>query len=77
MQITTGLRDENKDFRGLTPREKEVLAAVVEGRTNQEIGFALGVSEKTVEKHIFAILQKLGVHTRVEAAVFAVREGWL
>lgn len=61
----------------LTPREIEVLRQVVEGKTNQEIAFALGISEKTVEKHLEGVFARLGVTSRVEAAVHAVREGWM
>jgi DNA-binding NarL/FixJ family response regulator len=61
----------------LTPREIEVLRQVVGGKTNQEIAFALGISEKTVEKHLEGVFARLGVTSRVEAAVHAVREGWL
>jgi DNA-binding NarL/FixJ family response regulator len=59
----------------LTDREMEVLRLVVEGKTNQEIGLALGISEKTVEKHLVGIFAKLDVRSRVEAAVRAVRAG--
>ena len=59
----------------LTHREVEVLKWVVDGKTNQEIGATLGISEKTVEKHLEAIFRKLGVASRVEAAVLAVKEG--
>jgi DNA-binding NarL/FixJ family response regulator len=59
----------------LTPRELQVLGLVVQGKTNQEIGLALGVSDKTVEKHLDSIFTKLHVSSRVEAAVWAVREG--
>jgi len=59
----------------LTKRELEVLALVVEGKTNQEIGLALGISDKTVEKHLEGIFGKLGVASRVSAAVQAVRDG--
>jgi two-component system NarL family response regulator len=59
----------------LTERELEVLRLVVEGKTNQEIGYALGISDKTVEKHLDGVFTKLGVTSRVEAAVRAVREG--
>lgn len=59
----------------LTPRETEVLERVVAGKTNQEIGLALGISEKTVEKHLDGVFRKLGVASRVEAAVLAVKEG--
>jgi DNA-binding NarL/FixJ family response regulator len=59
---------------GLTTRELEVLRLVVAGKTNQEIGIALGISEKTVEKHLEGVFNKLGVASRVEAAVVAVRK---
>jgi DNA-binding NarL/FixJ family response regulator len=62
--------------RPLTPRELEVLHGVVDGKTNQEIALALSISEKTVEKHLDGVFTKLGVTSRVEAAVRAVREGW-
>jgi DNA-binding NarL/FixJ family response regulator len=58
----------------LTPRETEVLRLVTAGKTNQEIGGQLAISEKTVEKHLREIFIKLGVSSRVEAAVRAVRE---
>ncbi len=48
---------------------------MVDGNTNQGIGVALGISEKTVEKYLESIFTKLDVSSRVEAAVLAVREG--
>ncbi len=63
--------------KGLTPREVQVLKMVVAGKTNQEIGLELGISEKTVEKHLEGVFSKLGVASRVEAAVHALREGWV
>lgn len=68
------LHDDKTGSKDFTPREKEVLAHVVQGKTNGEIGVALGISEKTVEKHLDAIFRKMGVVSRVEAAVMAVRE---
>jgi DNA-binding NarL/FixJ family response regulator len=59
----------------LTEREMDVLRLVVEGKTNQEIALALGISDKTVEKHLEGVFAKLRVASRVEAAVHAVREG--
>jgi DNA-binding NarL/FixJ family response regulator len=59
----------------LTDRELAVLQLVVDGHTNQEIGLALGISDKTVEKHLREVFTKLGVASRVAAAVYAVREG--
>jgi DNA-binding NarL/FixJ family response regulator len=58
----------------LTPRELDVLRYVVEGKTNGEIGMSLGISEKTIEKHLDTIFRKLGVVSRVQAAVLAIRE---
>lgn len=75
-QMSNWMKDESDEHMGLTPREMEVLRGVVDGKTNQEIGLTLGISEKTVEKHLDGIFTKLGVASRVEAAVYAVREGW-
>lgn len=59
----------------LTDREHEVLDLVVEGATNEEIGATLFVAEKTVKTHLSAILRKLGVANRTQAATKALREG--
>jgi DNA-binding NarL/FixJ family response regulator len=59
----------------LTNREQEVLRLVVQGKTNQAIAAELGISEKTIEKYMGEIFAKLNVTSRVEAAVYAVREG--
>jgi DNA-binding NarL/FixJ family response regulator len=57
----------------LTSREREVLAELAKGRSNREIARALHVSEKTVKAHVSAVLAKLGVQDRTQAALFAVR----
>ena len=59
----------------LTAREQETLRLVVQGKTNQAIALSLNISEKTVEKHVKAIFEKMNVTSRVEAAVTAVRDG--
>jgi two-component system nitrate/nitrite response regulator NarL len=59
----------------LTPREQEILAHLAEGQSNKVIGRELGISDGTVKLHVKAILRKLGVHSRVEAAVIAVEQG--
>jgi DNA-binding NarL/FixJ family response regulator len=59
----------------LTERELAVLRLLVEGRSNREISQALGVSEQLIERRIHEIFVKLGVTSRVMAAVKAVREG--
>ena len=59
----------------LTPREREVLALVADGRTNRQIAEALFISEKTASVHVSNILAKLGVTNRAEAAAVAHRVG--
>jgi DNA-binding CsgD family transcriptional regulator/tetratricopeptide (TPR) repeat protein len=61
------------DELGLTPREREVLALVADGRTNRQIAEALFISEKTASVHVSNILAKLGVANRGEAAAVAHR----
>lgn len=62
-------------FEALTPREREVLGLLAEGRSNRGIAEGLGISEGTVKAHVKAILRKLGVESRVAAAVLAVERG--
>ncbi|MGW2248702.1 response regulator [Kitasatospora sp. NPDC001660] len=56
---------------GLTPREREILALVGEGKTNRQIGQELYLAEKTVKNHVSRLLAKLGVERRLQAAVIA------
>ncbi|HZB50676.1 MAG TPA: response regulator transcription factor, partial [Mycobacteriales bacterium] len=59
----------------LTPREHEVLRLVARGLSNRLIARELALSEKTVKAHVSAILAKLGVADRTQAALHAVRHG--
>lgn len=59
----------------LTDRERAVLRLLADGKDNAEIGRELYISASTVKNHISAILAKLGVHNRIQAAVYAVRRG--
>jgi DNA-binding CsgD family transcriptional regulator len=59
----------------LTPREREVVALVVQGQTNRQIAAELVLSERTVAKHLDHIFAKLGVSTRTAVAAFALRHG--
>jgi DNA-binding NarL/FixJ family response regulator len=59
----------------LTARERQVLAELARGRSNREIAGALGLAEKTVKTHVSAVLAKLGVQDRTQAALHAVRAG--
>jgi DNA-binding NarL/FixJ family response regulator len=60
---------------GLTPRERQVLALLADGRTNREIGQSLYMAEKTASVHVSRILSKLDVRSRTEAAALAHRVG--
>jgi DNA-binding NarL/FixJ family response regulator len=59
----------------LTGRETEVLRLIAEGLANKEIARALGIGEKTVKSHVSAILAKLGVQSRTQAALYAAQTG--
>ena len=61
-------------FSELTPREFEILCHLAEGQSNKVIARNLGISDGTVKLHVKSILRKLGVHSRVEAAVIAVEQ---
>jgi len=74
-QIVSWMQAGRGDPARLTPRELEVLRMVVEGKTNLAIATDLKISQKTVEKYMGVIFSKLNVTSRVEAAVYAVREG--
>lgn len=60
---------------GLTPRELEILGCIADGLSNKMIGRALDITDGTVKLHVKAILRKLGMRSRVEAAVAAVEHG--
>lgn len=59
----------------LTDRETEVLRALAKGMTNREIGRALRIGERTVKTHVSHVLGKLGLQSRTQAALYAVRIG--
>jgi DNA-binding NarL/FixJ family response regulator len=59
----------------LTAREREILALIASGSSNREIARALTISERTARTHASHVLKKLGVASRVQAALWAVRHG--
>ena len=59
----------------LTPRETEILQLMAEGMSNEEISRKLVMSPNTLRTHVQNIITKLGVHSRLEALVFAIRHG--
>lgn len=56
----------------LSKRENDVLNLLIQGMSNKQISLHIGISEKTVEKHITSIYQKIGVHSRAEAIIWAI-----
>jgi two-component system nitrate/nitrite response regulator NarL len=68
-------KKDSSPFSALTPRETEILALLAEGQSNKAIARNLGISDGTVKLHVKAILRKLNLHSRVEAAVMAVEYG--
>ena len=75
VQGDTNVEDDDGPFSELTPREMEILCLLAEGQSNKLIARNLGISDGTVKLHVKAILRKLGIHSRVEAAVIAVEQG--
>lgn len=75
VQGDTTLEDDEGPFSSLTPREHEILCLLADGQSNKLIARNLGISDGTVKLHVKAILRKLGIHSRVEAAVIAVEQG--
>lgn len=65
------------EYEGLTEREMEILRLVGKGLTNKKIGKQLYISDRTVQAHLSNIFSKLGVESRTEAAMYAVRRGWV
>jgi NarL family two-component system response regulator LiaR len=59
----------------LSPRERDVLAALTRGRSNREIARALSLSEQTVKSHVSSILTKLDLQDRTQAAIFGLQQG--
>lgn len=79
LRLAVQQREEDRDAElalgRLTPREREVLQALAEGLNDREIGQQLHVSTETVRTHMVNILGKLGVESRLQALVYALRHG--
>jgi DNA-binding CsgD family transcriptional regulator len=61
----------------LTHREREVLVCMAQGRQDEQIGVCLGITRSTVNGYLKKIFDRLGVRTRVSAAVIATKAGWV
>jgi DNA-binding NarL/FixJ family response regulator len=73
--LADSVRRPRRAGQDLTPREHEVLALVADGASNRQIAEILVVSERTARTHVSAILSKLDLVSRTQAALWAVREG--
>jgi DNA-binding NarL/FixJ family response regulator len=74
--ITSG--DELQEaFVPLSPREMEIIRYITRGLSNKMIAHRLGISHQTVKNHMTSILRKLDVEDRTQAAIYAIRHGWV
>ena len=64
------------EYEALTPRERQTLAWLAQGASNKQIARAMDVAESTIKVHVQNILRKLNLHSRVQAAVYAVENGF-
>ena len=69
--------DPGEPYYPLSSREMEVLSYVTKGLSNKQIALNLGISHQTVKNHVTSILRKLGVEDRTQAAIYALRRGWV
>lgn len=75
ISLARGQPSPKAPFESLSPREQEVLTLVCQGLSNKQIAQRLYLSVRTVENHLASVYNKLGVHTRTEAAVLALQQG--
>ncbi|MFP4641984.1 MAG: response regulator [Chloroflexota bacterium] len=68
-------KDKNDPYEHLTDRERELLKLIVEGYTTQQIAEMLTITPKTVEGHKTSLMNKLGVHSKLDLLKFALRRG--
>lgn len=64
-------------FQPLSAREMQILQCITSGQSNKEVAKALGISRQTVKNHMTSILRKLAVNDRTQAAVYALKRGWI
>lgn len=69
--------DPGEPYAPLSEREMEVLNYVTQGMSNKDIGILLDISHQTVKNHVTSILRKLNVEDRTQAALYALRQGWV
>jgi DNA-binding NarL/FixJ family response regulator len=69
--------DLTEPYQPLSNREMEVLTYITQGMSNKEIASLLKISHQTVKNHVTAVLRKLNVEDRTQAAIYALRRGWV
>ena len=75
LQSYIGATQEPEKLPALTPREREVLQLVAEGRTHKEVATILNISVKTAQSHRYSIMEKLGLRTTAELTQYAIKHG--
>jgi DNA-binding NarL/FixJ family response regulator len=74
-KLTQSMVSPQRSAMVLTPREREILVLVAQGRSNRDIANVLVISERTARTHVSSVLSKLALASRTQAALWAVREG--
>jgi DNA-binding NarL/FixJ family response regulator len=75
--LRAALRHRPEPVVPLTRRQREVLRLMADGLDNAQIALELGISQRTARAHVSSVLERLGVDNRTQAAVTAVRNGWI
>lgn len=73
---TPASSSQTPEYESLTPRERETLSWLAQGASNKQIAREMDVAESTIKVHVQNILRKLNLHSRVQAAVYAVENGF-
>jgi len=73
---TRSVNGRQQDAASLSPREKEIVRRLVRGESNKIIGYRLHITESTVKVHLKAILRKISVQNRTQAAIWAINNGF-
>ncbi|MBM3127066.1 MAG: response regulator transcription factor [Chloroflexi bacterium] len=74
---TAGIEGTELAFQPLSTREMEILTCITRGQSNKQVAQQLGISRQTVKNHMTSILRKLAVNDRTQAAVYALKRGWI
>lgn len=76
-RLSDGNPAEASILNDLHPRQLDILKLTAKGMSNKEIASQLGISDRTVQTHLVSVFRKLGVSSRTEAVLHALREGWI